>query len=106
MTLLTDFVGRLLTDTELPMVGIQDTETHLRRRKNWNRGMGPAAVREYEHFIARRARQLVERLEEQQHKGGAVVIGNWFNYFSCVSRFSFCGFEQNLTVTPEIATIS
>ncbi|KAM5536735.1 hypothetical protein V8D89_009574 [Ganoderma adspersum] len=73
------FVGRLLTDTELPMVGIQDTETHLRRRKNWNRGMGPAAVREYEYFIAKRARQLVERLEE--HKG-TVVIGNWFNYFS------------------------
>ena len=69
------------------MVGIQDTETHLRRRKNWNRGMGPAAVREYEHFIAKRARQLVERLEEQQHKGGAVVIGNWFNYFSCVFSF-------------------
>ena len=86
------------------MVGIQDTETHLRRRKNWNRGMGPAAVREYEHFIARRARQLVERLEEQQHKGAAVVIGNWFNYFSCVSR-SY-GFEENLTVTGEIGTTS
>ncbi|KAM5537036.1 hypothetical protein V8D89_009365 [Ganoderma adspersum] len=73
------FIGRLLTDTALPMVAIQDTETHLQRRKNWNRGMGPAAVREYEHFIAKRARQLVERLEE--HKG-TVVIGNWFNYFS------------------------
>ncbi|KAI1791471.1 high nitrogen upregulated cytochrome P450 monooxygenase 2 [Ganoderma leucocontextum] len=73
------FVGRLLTDSDLPMVAIQDTETHLRRRKTWNRAMGPAAIREYEHFIARRARQLVERLEE--HKG-VINIGNWFNYFS------------------------
>lgn len=63
------------------MVAIQDTETHLRRRKNWNRGMSPAAIREYEPFIAKRARQLVEGLEEQK---GAVTIGNWFNYFSCV----------------------
>ncbi len=76
-----DFVGRLLTDTRLPMVGIQDTETHLRRRKNWTRGMGAAAIREYEPFIAERARQLVDRLEEQK---GAVTIGNWFNYFSYV----------------------
>ena len=63
------------------MVGIQDTETHLRRRKNWNRGMGPAAVREYEHFIAKRARQLADALERQQEKR-EVVLGKWFNFFA------------------------
>ncbi|PIL26706.1 cytochrome P450 [Ganoderma sinense ZZ0214-1] len=74
------FIGRMLNNKDLPMVGIQDTETHLRRRKNWNRGMGPAAIREYEPLIAKRARQLVDRLEE--HAGGVVTIGNWFNFFS------------------------
>ena len=77
-----DFIGRVLSDETLPMVGILDTDAHLRRRKNWGRGMGPAAIKEYEHFIARRARQLLERLERRV--GEVLVIGNWFNYFTCV----------------------
>ncbi len=71
----------MLSATALPMVGIQDTDAHLRRRKNWQRGMGAGAIKEYEQIIARRARQFVARLEEQK---GTVVIGTWFNYFMCV----------------------
>ena len=63
------------------MIGIQDTEKHLRRRKNWNRGMSPVAIKEYQPFIAKRARQLVDRLEDNL---GVVNIGDWFNFFSCV----------------------
>ncbi|KAI0687961.1 cytochrome P450 [Cerioporus squamosus] len=73
------FIGRNLTTTMLPMIGIQDTDAHLRRRKNWNRGMGSAAIKEYEHFVARRVRQFLSRLEEQK---GEVVIGTWFNYLT------------------------
>ncbi|RDX42087.1 cytochrome P450 [Lentinus brumalis] len=72
------YIGRMLSATALPMVRIQDTDAHLRRRKNWQRGMGPGAIKEYEQIIARRARQFVARLEEQK---GTVVIGTWFNYF-------------------------
>ena len=72
----------MLSDRNIPLVGIQDTETHLRRRKNWSRGMTAAAIREYEPFVATRARQLVERLEENL---GVVNIGDWFNFFACVS---------------------
>ena len=81
----------MLSDETLPMVGILDTDAHLRRRKNWGRGMGPAAIKEYEHFISRRARQLVERLERRV--GEVLVVGNWFNYFTCVfeSDCSTCG---------------
>ena len=88
------------------MVGIQDTETHLRRRKNWNRGMGPAAVREYEHFITKRAGQLVDRLGELK---GRVIIGNWFNYFSCVFHLlvSITNLNFKWVLTPEmLATTS
>ncbi|KAI0687966.1 high nitrogen upregulated cytochrome P450 monooxygenase 2 [Cerioporus squamosus] len=73
------FIGRMLTATSLPMVGIQDTDTHLRRRKNWQRGMSPAAIKEHEHSIQRRARQLLSRPQEQK---GEVVIGNWINYLT------------------------
>lgn len=41
--------------------------------------MSPAAIKEYESFIAKRARQLIERLEDNQ---GTVIIGNWFNFFA------------------------
>ncbi len=73
------FVGRVLSDTNLPMVGIQDLDVHLNRRKKWTRGLNQAALKEYEHLIANRVRQLVGRLEEQK---GEVVIGNWFGYFT------------------------
>ncbi len=79
--LYTDFVGAMLTATNVPMVGIMDVNEHLRRRRAWNRGLGPAALKEYEHLIVRRARQLVERLGEQVEE---VNIGNWLNYFRCV----------------------
>ena len=73
----------MLNTEGLPMVGIQDTETHLRWRRNWTCGLGPAAIGEYEPFIAKCARQLVDRLEENT---GIVAIGNWFNLFSYVHR--------------------
>ncbi|KAM5536745.1 hypothetical protein V8D89_009584 [Ganoderma adspersum] len=73
------FIGRNLSYKSQSLVGIQDTETHLRRRKNWNRGMAPGAIKEYEVFIAKRAHQLVERLEENR---GVVTMGNWFNFFA------------------------
>ena len=76
-----DFIGRMLNSKDIPIIGIQDTETHLRRRKTWNRGMTAAAIREYEPLIAKRVCQLVERLEENV---GVVTIGSWFNFFACV----------------------
>ncbi|KAI0687969.1 high nitrogen upregulated cytochrome P450 monooxygenase 2 [Cerioporus squamosus] len=89
------FIGRMLSSTSLPMVGIQDTDVHLRRRKNWQRGMSPAAIKEYEHFIQRRARQLLSRLEEQK---GEVVIGNWINYltYDFMSDMAFGGGSELL----------
>ena len=71
----------MLTDTNVPMVGIMDTDEHLRRRRAWTRRLGPAALKEFEHLIVRRARQLVDRLGEQE---GAVSMGKWVNYFRCV----------------------
>ncbi|TFK79340.1 high nitrogen upregulated cytochrome P450 monooxygenase 2, partial [Polyporus arcularius HHB13444] len=76
-----NFVGAMLTATNVPMVGIMDVDEHLHRRRAWNRGLGPAALKEYEHLVVGRARLLVERLGEQV---GDVNIGNWINYFRFV----------------------
>ncbi|KAH9888087.1 high nitrogen upregulated cytochrome P450 monooxygenase 2 [Cubamyces lactineus] len=72
-------VGRLLTATDLPLVGIMDPHVHAERRKPWNRAFSAAAVKEYEPLIASRATQLVQTLEKQS---GEVVIGRFFNYFT------------------------
>ncbi|TFK81542.1 high nitrogen upregulated cytochrome P450 monooxygenase 2 [Polyporus arcularius HHB13444] len=90
-----NFIGAMLTTTNVPMVGIMDVEEHLRRRRAWNRGLGPAALKEHEHVVFKRARQLVERLGEQQ---GEVNIGDWLNYFSydVMSDMTFGGGSELL----------
>ncbi|KAI0682151.1 high nitrogen upregulated cytochrome P450 monooxygenase 2 [Cerioporus squamosus] len=90
-----NFIGAMLTETNIPMVGIMDVDEHLRRRRAWNRGLGPAALKEYEHLIVRRARQLVDRLGEQD---GEVNIGKWLNYFSydIMSDMTFGGGSELL----------
>ncbi|KAI0752497.1 high nitrogen upregulated cytochrome P450 monooxygenase 2 [Daedaleopsis nitida] len=73
------FTGGSMSETDVPMVGIQDTESHLLRRRAWNRGLSRSAVREYEQAILSRARLLVQRLEEQR---GEVILGKWLSHFS------------------------
>ena len=78
----TDQMGRVLSDTRITMIGIQDTDVHLLRRRAWARGFTPTALKAYEDRIARRVSQLVARLEEQ--KGAPVAMGGWFNFFTYV----------------------
>lgn len=77
-----DFIGAMLGVENVPMIGIMDTDEHLRRRRAWTRGLGPGALKEYEELLAARARQLVRRAGELD---GEVVMGWWFNAFRCVS---------------------
>ena len=73
----------MLSESEaaLPMIGVQDVEEHLRRRRPWNRAFSASAVKAYEDAIARRAHQLVEALGRQVGKEG-VILGRWFNFFA------------------------
>lgn len=66
----------MLCEEQVPMIGIQNIEEHLHRRRAWAKGLGPAALKEHEHLIVKRTRQLVGRLGEQK---GEVVLGQWFN---------------------------
>ncbi|RPD52782.1 cytochrome P450 [Lentinus tigrinus ALCF2SS1-7] len=75
----TNFHGAMLTATNPPMVGIQDTQVHLARRRSWARGLNPSALKEYEPLIGKRAKQLVRLFETHD---GVIVLGQIFNYFS------------------------
>ncbi|KAM5536736.1 hypothetical protein V8D89_009575 [Ganoderma adspersum] len=72
-------LGRFLSDRNLAMIALQDTELHIQRRRAWNRGLSPAALKGYEDQIAKRASQLVNKIEE--HKG-EVLLDHWFGYFT------------------------
>lgn len=64
----TDYLGMTLTHDGLPMVGIQDVDEHLRRRRSWNRGLNSAALKEYEPLMAGRVAELARLLPTLQDK--------------------------------------
>ncbi|KAI0711780.1 high nitrogen upregulated cytochrome P450 monooxygenase 2 [Cerioporus squamosus] len=73
------WVGGMLSAQNLPMVGIQDIDEHLARRRAWNRGLSPTALKDYEPAIAAQTRQLLQALDSQD---GCVIFGDWFKSFS------------------------
>lgn len=54
-------------------------EGHTRRRRLWNRGLTPEALREYEALIAKRASQVVSRIQENK---GSIDLASLVNYFT------------------------
>ena len=63
------------------MIGLQDTDIHLRRRRPWARAFTSTAVKDYSVLVAKRTRQLVSRLEQQE---GVVNLDKWVDYFTSV----------------------
>lgn len=62
--------------------------------------MSSESLQEYEIMIAKRAGQLVERLEELS--GTAIDLGRWIGYFTYVVLYTLCSdetkpFESGLT---------
>ncbi|CAL1711925.1 unnamed protein product [Somion occarium] len=55
-------------------------EAHAARRKLWNRGFSPESLQGYEAGIARRASQVVNKLNESVGKETDLV--KWINYFA------------------------
>ena len=60
---------------------------HMQQRKLWNRAFSSAALKEYEVFVAKRARQLsscLEHLVQRSNQKDGVVLdmAAWLNYFT------------------------
>ena len=66
----TDGGRSVVTETNMPR--------HAERRKIWNRGFTPTALKSYDDIIFRRSTQLVERLGQQT---GVIDLGKWIGYF-------------------------
>ena len=69
------------------LIGQRDPVKHMRQRKPWNRAFSSTAMKEYEVIMAKRARQLIDCLENLvQGSGrtdGAVLdMATWLNYFT------------------------
>ena len=59
----------------------------MQQRKPWNRGFSSTALKEYEVIMAKRARQLIDHLENlvhgSDHNEGVVLdIAAWLSYFT------------------------
>ena len=76
-------LGKVLDPHSKMLIALQDTETHLQRRRPWQRAFTPAAIKEYEAQLSKRTSQLVARLEAQR---GEVRLDQWFDYFTCVAE--------------------
>ncbi len=69
------------------LIAQRDPAKHLQQRKPWNRAFASTALKEYEVIMAKRARQLIDCLENLvQGSGrtdGAVLdMATWLNYFT------------------------
>lgn len=62
-----------------PIIAMTNPAQHLERRKLWNRAFNTAALKGYEHIIARRANLLVETVAEAKEVDLATRI-SWFTY--------------------------
>jgi cytochrome P450 len=85
---LLDFPVRLLTlpivyhrpGNVVPMLGSRDASTHTRLRKPWNRAFTTASLKDYEHIVVRRARELIENLDKRHSQ--QLDISEWMEFFS------------------------
>jgi len=66
-----------------PLIGIRDGAEHAKRRRTWNLGFNPAAMRQYEPAVRERVLQLLEAILQR----GRVDLGETFGYFALASSF-------------------
>ena len=71
--------GRSLHQDPLPLISLQDTTEHAKRRKAWGRAFSSTALKEYQPTVAKRVAQLVDALQSQ---GGQVDLAQWIGYLT------------------------
>jgi cytochrome P450 len=63
-----------------PLIGVRDGPEHAKRRRTWNRGFNPAAMKEYEPMVHKRVLELLEVIAQR----GQVDFGEMFGCFTSV----------------------
>ena len=75
-----DWLGRTLHAPIPPLIGVRDAPGHAKRRRTWNRGFNPAAMKEYEPMVHKRVLELLEVLVQR----GQVDLSTMFGYYTSV----------------------
>lgn len=57
----------------------RDIALHAEKRKVWNRGFTPSALKAYDDIITKRTLQLLDRLGQQN---GTLDLGKWISYYT------------------------
>ena len=63
-----------------PLIGVRDGPEHAKRRRTWNRGFNPAAMKDYEPMVHKRVLELLETIVQR----GQVDLCEMFGYFTSV----------------------
>ena len=66
-----------------PLIGIRDNAEHTKRRRTWNRGFNPTAMKQYEPIVHERVLQLLEVVVQR----GQVDLAEILSYFASVSPY-------------------
>ncbi|CAL1712458.1 unnamed protein product [Somion occarium] len=76
-----NWTGRTLNNPTASLIAIRDPALHNRRRRPWTRALNTASVKEFQPLIAKRVKQLVDRLE-QQSSSKEIDLSQWISYFT------------------------
>ena len=79
-----DWLGRMMYAPIPPLIGVRDGPKHAKRRRTWNRGFNPAAMKEYEPMVHRRILELLEVIVQR----GQVDLCEIFGHFTSVPSFA------------------
>ena len=69
-----------------PLIGLRDSVEHARRRRTWNRGFNPTAMKQYEPIIHKRVEQLLEAIVQRGRFDLAEMFGNSALVSSFIAR--------------------
>ena len=72
--------GRSMHQNPLPLISLQGTAEHARRRKPWNRAFNTNGIKEFMPTIQSRVQQLAEHLGERE--GQAIDLAEWLSFFT------------------------
>lgn len=99
-------MARILNPPIPSLVAIRDSAERTRRRRTWNRGFNPIAMRQYEPIVHKRVIQLLETLSQR----GRVDLAEMFGYFAFVFYSSFKSFVDlfpiRFDVMADMASVS
>lgn len=78
-----DWKGRVMGAPIPPLIGIRNSTEHTKRRRTWNRGFNPTAMKQYEPMVYAKVLQLLETIVQR----GQVDLAEIISYFALVSLY-------------------